>query len=115
MVTSKDVTKPSRKGGHHHVVRYRVTSPLLADERSTEVARAEWNLLQPGQPATYLYDASDPAGGILEAERPLREGWLWNRLGLLPAIVLCGGYLGWRLARSLRGRKAAANAPHASA
>jgi Protein of unknown function (DUF3592) len=106
MVTSKDVTKPSRKGGYHHVVHYRVTSPLLADERRTEVARDEWNLLQPGQPATYLYDASDPAGGILEAERSLRESWLWNHLLLLPVIALCGGYLGWRLARSIRGRKA---------
>lgn len=106
VVTNKDVTKPSRKGGHHYVVHYRVTSPELADERRTEVARTDWDLLQPGQTVTYLYDASDPAGGILEAERSHREGWLWNHLGLLSVIALCGGYLGWRLARSIRRRKA---------
>lgn len=113
LISSKDIAKPSRRGRNHHIVRYRVTSPALDDERSTEVERGEWDLLQPGEPTSYLYDSSDPRGGMLEAERSYRENWLWHRLGLLPAIALCGGYLAWRLSRRIRGRKAAADAARA--
>jgi hypothetical protein len=100
----KGTHRPARRGRILHVVDDRVTVPVLPEPRKATLEEDDSNAVHIGQSLVYLHETGDPAAGILEIERPYLENSPTHRYGLIPATVLCGAYVGWRVARRLRKR-----------
>lgn len=99
---SKDAARVHRRGDWHYAVKYQVMTPPLPNPQYDALRVSDWHSLQINDTLVYLYHANEPTAGLLELQRPVLEGWLGHRFGLVFATTGSFVYLAWLGLRRLR-------------